>query len=593
MSSSIVKVGTIASNPATQRATAVHLSYDSKSDRIVYASGKSIFIRSLKNPSECIQFNNHNFNTTVAKFSPSGYYVASGDESGNVKIWDCVGEDLIVKGEYQIINGRINDIAWDADSTRVIAVGNGKERYGHCFTADSGNTVGEISGHTAPINAVSIRPCRPYRAVTVSDDAGLVFMNGPPFKFAQSVRGHHKNFVRDVKFSKDGNYIVSVGADRMIVLYDGKTGDFIKQFSDSHDAGIFSVDWYDESSFVTGSADSTVKLWNVEGELLNTWTLKKDLTNQILGVVTASEYVVALTYSGDLYYFDKSSESPVNAIYGHQKSITALSFSSENGLYTGSYDGRIIKWDLDSKTGTLVEGDSHSNLVIGIEEIGNELITAGWDDSLKKISGSVITSLSSLTEQPVQIAKLNSSIAVITEQALTIYDLAGTVTESLTLDYTPSAIAVSSKYIILADSTSFALKVYDSSSLKLLSSSLQPMRAKPSLMKVSPNGKFLACGDTTGKINCYNLEDFSLVTSRWAFHTAKINSMSWSEDNDHIVTASLDTNIYIYSAVKPARNIKALNAHKEGVNAVAWISADEVVSSGTDSCVKFWKVKYA
>jgi len=48
-----------------------------------------------------------------------------------------------------VISGRINDIAWDGESQRIIAVGDGKERFGHAFSFDSGNTVGEV--HHAPV----------------------------------------------------------------------------------------------------------------------------------------------------------------------------------------------------------------------------------------------------------------------------------------------------------------------------------------------------------------------------------------------------------------------------------------------------------
>jgi WD repeat-containing protein 1 (actin-interacting protein 1) len=61
-----------------------------------------------------------------------------------VRVWDSVGADMALKTETKVISGRINDIAWDGDSQRIIAVGDGKERYGHAFTYDSGNTVGEV-----------------------------------------------------------------------------------------------------------------------------------------------------------------------------------------------------------------------------------------------------------------------------------------------------------------------------------------------------------------------------------------------------------------------------------------------------------------
>ena len=47
-----------------------------------------------------------------------------------VRVWDAV-EAVNTKGEYGIISGRINDIAWDGDSQRIIAVGDGRERFGH------------------------------------------------------------------------------------------------------------------------------------------------------------------------------------------------------------------------------------------------------------------------------------------------------------------------------------------------------------------------------------------------------------------------------------------------------------------------------
>lgn len=55
-------------------------------------SGKSIFLRSIDDPSVSKQYTQHTAQTTVARFSPSGFYVASGDVSGAVKVWDCAGE---------------------------------------------------------------------------------------------------------------------------------------------------------------------------------------------------------------------------------------------------------------------------------------------------------------------------------------------------------------------------------------------------------------------------------------------------------------------------------------------------------------------
>ena len=256
-------MATWAPSPSTERGKSTQLSADSKGERLAYANNKSVFLRSIDNPSQSTQYTQHTATTTVARFSPSGYYVASGDVAGNVRVWDCVGEGA-TKGVYQITRS-INDLAWDGDSQRIIAVGDGKERFGHCITADSGNSVGEISGHTSQINAVSIRQQRPLRAATGSDDTSLVFYHGAPFKFNTSLRGNHNRFVYGVAFSPDGTSLVSVGADKKIWLYDGKTGEVKSQIGEGeHKGSIFSVSWAEDSRrFVTSSAGMICIGWCV------------------------------------------------------------------------------------------------------------------------------------------------------------------------------------------------------------------------------------------------------------------------------------------------------------------------------------------
>ena len=57
-------------------------------------------MRSIDEPSTSKQYTQHTANTTVARFSPSGYYIASGDVSGTVKVWDCAGEGA-TKGAWE------------------------------------------------------------------------------------------------------------------------------------------------------------------------------------------------------------------------------------------------------------------------------------------------------------------------------------------------------------------------------------------------------------------------------------------------------------------------------------------------------------
>jgi hypothetical protein len=75
-----------------------------------------------------------------------------------------------------IFDGSSNDLAWDGESKRIIAVGDGRERYGHAFMFDTGSSTGEIIGHAkvcsftalfpSMMHMKSLRQSMPYQSVT-------------------------------------------------------------------------------------------------------------------------------------------------------------------------------------------------------------------------------------------------------------------------------------------------------------------------------------------------------------------------------------------------------------------------------------------
>ncbi|ODQ81140.1 hypothetical protein BABINDRAFT_160541 [Babjeviella inositovora NRRL Y-12698] len=572
--------------PATTRALTTHLSYDPTTDRIAYALGKSIFIRSVSDPSLSWQFTGHTHTTTVARFSPSGYYIASGDESGQVQVWDCSLEgSQSVKSSFQIISGRINDLSWDADSKRIIAVGDGKEKFGHCFTFDTGNSVGEISGHSAAITAVAIRPVRPFRAVTVANDSALVVLSAPPYKFQSSVRGNHSNFIRDVKYSPDGEFIVSVGADRAIVVYSG-AGELVRKVENAHDGGIFAVSWVNSTQFVTSAADSTVKLWSTEGTAEKTWTFEKAVATHQVGVVATKTDIISLSLSGELNFLSLDSDAPVRIVKGHQKSITAIAVGER--LYTGSYDGRIAEWDLQTKSASYLGGTGHTNMVIGLNNLGDSVSSVGWDDKLLIIDqkGSSHESETVLGGQPKGTASHGTTTAIVTESELLVFEL-GTQVHTSKLDFIATSVTASATGIIVGGQNG-SLNVFDAKTYAR--TTLAPLRSAVSKVALSASGSHLAVADTTGKIVLYETTNGTVVTSRWSFHNARVTSMSWHGD-EFLVSGSLDEQIIVYSVARPAKNIKFPGAHYGGVTAVAWLG-EQVVSGGNDGVVKLWDVKF-
>lgn len=570
------------SNPTTKRAFTTHLSYDKTRNRLIYPSGKCVILRSLAGGEDWV-FNDHKYPVSVAKISPSGFYVASGDEAGNVLVWDCSQPEMILKSEFKVLSNKINDLAWDADSKRIIAVGNGSDKFGHCFTFDSGNSIGEISGHAAQINSVAIKPTRPYSAFTVGDDSNVVYFKGPPFKFNLSNRSVHTNFIKMIKYSPDGKIAAAVGVDRIVSLFDGNTGELVNSFKDLSKGGIYGIDWVDDSQFIIAGADAYLRLVNVNGEVVKEWNLPYKIENQFLGCCVAGDKYIAITLGGQLYVY---SDDKVEIIDAHQVGITAM-LKADDSLYTGSFDGKIIK---HSDINVVIGGEEHKSLIVSLKEGDGKVFSTSWDDKLSIINDGLAKNIASLERQPIDM-KINSKVvALLFENEIQFYTFAGELIESKKLSYDASSFDISDKFIIITDQQSYKIHIYDTELSPINDSNM--LRGKPAAISISGDDQYVACGDVQGKIILYNLTDYSVVTSRWTFHTSRITCIRWSPDNKYCLSASLDTNIYIYSVEKPSKNIKFLNAHKEGVNVVEWLGQDKIVSAGQDSCIKYWSVKY-
>ena len=324
--------------PATVRGQGLHLGYDTKNkNRICYPSRAGIVVRSLTDPKDSDIYTGYRGtdNTTVAKFSASGYYIACGSKDGRLKIIaDKRNEegDFIEKYEYEVLSGEIKDIGWDADNQRIAVVGNGKETFTRALLVNSGATVGDLGGHSNPVLSVAIKPTRPYRCVTGSEDFKSNFYHGPPFKLQLS-NAEHTNYVNCVRFSSKGDHFCTVGSDKMGCIYDGKTGALAGQFAEEgkHKGSVYVCSWSPDDKFIlTTSADKTAKIWAV-GEDCNATLAEtlsfldpKDIKNMVVGGQWCESGIVTLSLRGDLHFCEPGKPEPSLTWKGHQDPVYSI-----------------------------------------------------------------------------------------------------------------------------------------------------------------------------------------------------------------------------------------------------------------------------
>ncbi|KAK0220027.1 WD40 repeat-like protein [Armillaria fumosa] len=590
-------------NPTTTRGVSTKLS--SSKGKVVYTNGKAVIIRDLNNPSLSVAYSGHVQNTTVARISLSGYYCASADAVGTVRVWDTVGEDQTLKGEYKVISGRINDLEWDGESKRIIAVGDGREKFGHAFMMDTGSSTGEIIGHSKAINAVSIRHQRPFRAATAADDNLIVFHQGAPYKYDKTIKTHTR-FVQDVRYAPSGDHFASVGSDAKIFIYDGKTGETLSEFTDSpHKGTIMACSWSaDSKSVVTSSADCTVKLWDVETrKSVRTWSVGSGVTNQQVGNTWSAENgIVSLSLGGDLNVFDpRVGDKSTRTFSAPQKAITAISPSSAGTFLAGSANGRVLSYSVASGESTSLKGEGHSNFVTALatSSADGKVFSVGFDDRVREITsgGKEFTPASlSTASQPKGIAVAEDSSVFVAEVNTVEVIRSNQKVFEITPKSAPTAVAVTGKLVAVGGEQKVVLYEWDGKSLKE-GGVLEGNKGVISALDFSPDGIYLASGDSSGRIALFSVAEKKLVTSRWSFHSARVNSLSWTADSKHCASGSLDTHVYIWSVEKPMKNIALKNVGPGGVNAVLWVESGngktgKLVSAGADACARVWEIKF-
>lgn len=572
------QLSVLAANPNGERGSAAKLAYHAQTNQLLYPRGRTLILRSLGTPPPTLSgpikfaqphtstYVEHAHPITAVSISPTGYYAATGDAQGTVRVWDLVAGDKVLKLEQKALSGTVKDIAWDAESKRLIAVGDGRESFGSSFLLDSGSSVGTIEGHSKPINAVATNSSRPYRALTVSDDAQVGWYTGVPYKLAHTLRPFNK-FVHAAAFSPSGKYAAAAGSDGVVVLLDGKTGAEVGRFGEGIVQGtIYALQFVpgNDDTLAVAGADGKVHLFGLTGsetdvkaEVLASVDLGSGSSqggDQLVALVcTSPTSLVVQSVRGVLtqLQFSSFTESPtLEVLLGPTKGITDLAvqgtIDEQNvRLSAGSYDGRVYTWDLgkglDFRTGgappvaavAFDKGASGtaSAAVVGLASKQGQLVGATLDDQVHTFDPATHVPTHQAKSNALQLPSESAPQAlggqprthgvtidgrgvtyVVTTAGVDILGSSPLPMEGATA---VSAYATGSTQAIVAvgqDDHKIQL-FYHGSDQPTALGTLTSNRSAITVVSFSPDGKLLAVGESSGKILVYDTASLTLSTS--------------------------------------------------------------------------------
>jgi len=620
----ITKIESFPGLPVPSRAKSYVMGAHPKGGSFLYCTEKAVIIRDVEDIKKNFQYTEHQKRPTVAKYSPSGNYICSGDAGGNVRIWDTTQETHILKYKYQPLSGIINDIAWTEDNMRLAVCGEGRQSYASAFLWNSGSSVGTLDKMEKHCNSVALKPNRPFRCAVASEDYSTYFYQGPPFKHNKTLE-EGTNFCNCVRFSPDGKILAVANSNGHVYLYDGKEGQLIGELLDgekAHNGGVYSLDFSpDSTEIVTSSGDKCIKVWDIATKSLSQASPKgTSVDDQILSCLWMKGNILTVSLSGDIKIFESDDILKANKVLsGHKKNITAVCVGKENFIYSASFDAVLIKWNSLTGETTKFTGQGHSNSIVAMEYSAsdNNLVTISMDDTLRitplgdedkwNSVGSVSTKLAS---QPSSLS-LSGSIedyAIVGCQKELCLIKNGKVVSTVINKCFPVYTSITKQGHVAAttEQTSMggiekqSVKLYEVVEGKLQESSVKIETNMTSIgsLQYSPDGVRLAVANNK-EILVFNVNEQYKQVQRIQGSSTRITGIKWSSDNRHLASYTIDCSIFVWDAIEGKHKAKVSSAHtKANVSALSWMSSensdiqDIIVSVGSDCCVNQWKVEF-
>ncbi|EHL03488.1 putative Uncharacterized WD repeat-containing protein C9G1.05 [Glarea lozoyensis 74030] len=446
MSVTIEKI--LAASPNTERGRPTQLSTDPKGERIAYASGKSVFLRSLDDPSLSKQYTTHTAQTTVARFSPSGFYIASGDVSGAVKVWDAV-EGVNTKDSKRFVTASADQTVklWDVEAGKAVQTWRfgGDGNVGVVWPAGrsdgmvvSLNLAGDLNylaegtptptkvvqGHNKSVTAFGSSQDGKSQTFWTGSFEGRVCSWDSETGVGSAVDGQtHSNQVSS--FTTTNGRAYSVGWDDTLRIADTSNNTFLGDASklsgqpkgvSSADGRIFiattsGIEIFSNDKAVgslltkdftptaiaasgttvaVGDDQNVIHIYSVDSS--NKLTEKEKLTvstSQIttLSFTSSGSFLAAGNSAGKIYVFDSGSwKVKTDRWSAHTARVTCIAWNDEEThAVSGGLDTNVFVWSLKAPGKRVKAANAHKDGVNGVVWVGSGKVASSGGDAALKI----------------------------------------------------------------------------------------------------------------------------------------------------------------------------------------------------------------
>jgi WD40 repeat protein/tRNA A-37 threonylcarbamoyl transferase component Bud32 len=388
----------------------------------------------------------------------------------------------------------------------------------------------------------------------------------------------HSQAVRAVAHSPDGQWIASGGEDKVIRIWDARTGQIARSLRGNGgpvNALAFSPD---SRLLASGSDDGLVKLWDVQGTSRTPRTTYRGHTNHVSTVAYSHDGKRLASGSPDLTIriWDAAPGGPAEVastlqiLWGHTSSITSVAFSpydrylaSAGGETTNVFrPGEVKLWDLAGGR-EIASTQEHTGNVTAVRfgPDGKRLATASTDCTVK---------VWDLSGGPA--GALRASQTTLRGHTKTVYGVA----------FSPDGEHLAS------GSGDQTIRIWEISR-GAVHLTLRGHTTTVTSLTYHPTGTQLVSGSDDHTVRVWDPK-VSQETRTLEGHALDVNDVRFSPDGRLLATASDDRTVKIWNALT-RQEIRTLRGHQNGVNAISFRPDGQwLASASQDGRIKLWEV---
>ncbi|MEP0873557.1 AAA family ATPase [Trichocoleus desertorum AS-A10] len=380
----------------------------------------------------------------------------------------------------------------------------------------------------------------------------LNYISGEETRF---IPRSHSDSVNSVNFSPDGKTIASGSSDSTVKLWN-RNGQQLKTFS-GHSDSVNSVNFSpDGKTIASGSSDSTVKLWNRNGQQLKTFSGHSDSVNSV-NFSPDGKTIASGSSDGTIKLWNRNGQQ-LKTFSGHSDSVNSVNFSPDGKtIASGSSDSTVKLWNRNGQ-------------------------------QLKTFSGHN-TSIQASSIRTVKFALSNHYLVFGDNYGfIKSWNLANS--EVITLGVDSSSI---NNLIINKKNSFFSLS--NSGFIRKWNTSEKEVRVLPHsgliwATDISPDGAKVASAGIDGAIQIWNLRTGKIIN--FIGHAGSINTIKFSSDSRALISGSDDSSVRIWDADNGSLKI-TLNPSDVWVRSIS-IDLDgssKIAAGSADGIIKTWSSK--